>query len=190
MIGYLSGTIIDTTDNYTLVDVQGVGYIVYATTATLGLSVPGSNQSLHIHTIVREQNLDLYGFSDLQEKQLFELLITISGIGPKVALGILNVTTPNNLVQAVQTKDSSILTKVSGIGKKNAEKIILELENKIDESWLSDSPASSHDDLEVFEALEALGYKPRSIQEALGSEEIKSLESTQEKIRAIMKQLS
>lgn len=190
MIGHLTGTILDTTDTYTLIDVVGVGYIVYATTATLRTSIPGNNKSLHIHTIVREQQLDLYGFIDLQEKQLFELLITISGIGPKVALGILNVTTPHNLVQAVQTKDSSILTKVSGIGKKNAEKIILELENKIDPSWLSDNSDQAHDDLEVFEALEALGYKPRSVQEALQEPTIQSLDTTQEKIRAIMRHLS
>jgi len=191
MIAYLQGQVLETQTNHSIVVCQGVGYMVYATANSLRQCVPGETTSLYVHTVVREQALDLYGFTDIQEKQLFELLITISGIGPKVALAILNATTPTTLAQAVISKDSSVLTKVSGIGKKNAEKIILELENKIDESWLQDGAVvSSNQDLEVFEALEALGYPPRRIQEVLAEESFQQIEDAREKIRAAIKQLS
>lgn len=190
MIGYLHGNIIDCGESTLLVDVQGVGYLVYASTSTVSACLPGSSVKIFIHTVVREQNLDLYGFTEAKEKSLFELLITISGIGPKVALSILNATTPETLSHAVISKDSSVLTKVSGIGKKNAEKIILELENKIDASWSGPGESNSRDDFEVFEALEALGYRSRDIQESLRDPSVTAALSTQEKIRAIMKQLS
>lgn len=189
MIGHLSGTVFETDRSHTIVDVQGVGYLVYATDHTLASCVSGHAVSLYIHTIVREHALDLYGFGSADEKRLFELLITISGIGPKVGLGILNATTVPNLVQAVQSQDSSVLTKVSGIGKKNAEKIILELQNKLPDNITTDTEPTTTDDLEIFEALEALGYKPRLIQESLQHPDIKNLEQ-KEKMRAIMRHLS
>jgi Holliday junction DNA helicase RuvA len=190
MIGYLTGTVLDTTDNHTIINVGGVGYVVYATERTLGICVPGMDTSLYIHTAVREQSLDLYGFTTTREQEIFELLITISGIGPKVALGILNATTVDNLIQAVLKKESSVLTKVSGIGKKNAEKIILELENKIDESWKEEGVQDTDsEDLEVFEALEALGYRSRDIQEILKDKALDELE-TSEKVRKAIKLLS
>ncbi|MFW0871289.1 MAG: Holliday junction branch migration protein RuvA [Patescibacteria group bacterium] len=190
MIGYLTGTVLDTSDKRTIINVGGVGYVVYATERTLEICLVGMDTSLYIHTIVREQALDLYGFSTLREQELFELLITISGIGPKVALGILNATTVENLIQAVLKKESSVLTKVSGIGKKNAEKIILELENKIDESWKeAGARDTDNEDLEVFEALEALGYRSRDIQEILKDSSLEGLD-TSGKVRKAIKLLS
>lgn len=190
MIGFLRGTIYETTPTHSIIDVEGVGYIVYASNHTLSQCVPGEACALYIHTVVREQSLDLYGFIEHQDKELFELLINISGIGPKVAIAIQNATTRDNLISAVLHKDSSILTKVSGIGKKNAEKIILELQNKIDESWQGEGGTGGGVDMETFEALEALGYKPRAIQEALADPSITALEDSKEKIRQALRLLS
>ena len=190
MIGFLQGEVQQVTAGRVIVNVQGVGYIAHVTNACEQQCALQSQVSLYIHTIVREQNLDLYGFIDEQEKQLFELLITVNGIGPKVALTILSVTTIETLAHAVLSQDSSVLTKVSGIGKKNAEKILLELENKIDESWISeDSVSHSSEDLEVMEALEALGYPTKSIQEALREAEFSGME-TKTKIREVIKMLT
>lgn len=190
MIAYITGTVLETNENHTIIVTGGVGYQVYATATTLRTCIPDTNARLHIHTVVREQALDLYGFAEVREKQLFELLITISGIGPKVALAILQATTPENLIQAVVSKDSSVLTKVSGIGKKNAEKIILELENKIDESWINESTQVGGNDIEVFEALEALGYQSRRIQEVLATDTLKDLADSRDKIKVAIKLLS
>lgn len=189
MIGHLSGTVLHSNTGSLIVETSnGVGYLVYVTDQAVMNTNNGSPLSLHIHTVVREQALDLYGFIKQQEKELFELLITISGIGPKVALAILNATTVQNLVQAVTSRDSSVLTKVSGIGKKNAEKIILELENKIDDSW-QDFITENSTDLDVFEALEALGYRPRDIQEVMQHPEMQDLD-TPSAIKQAIKLLS
>ena len=190
MIGFLQGEVQQVATGRVIINVQGVGYITYVTNTTEQICSLESKISLFVHTIVREQSLDLYGFINEQEKKLFELLITVNGIGPKVALNILSITTIETLAQAVLSKDSSVLTKVSGIGKKNAEKILLELENKIDESWGGgQSIQASSGDLEVMEALEALGYSPKNIQIVLREPSLVGLE-TKTKIREIIKMLS
>jgi len=190
MIGFLQGTVQRTTAGKIIVNVGGVGYIAHVTTSTEQRFSAQDSVELFIHTIVREQNLDLYGFVEEKEKEIFELLITVNGIGPKVALNILSITTIETLAQAVLSQDSSVLTKVSGIGKKNAEKILLELENKIDSSFSAPGDTSiASDDLEVLEALEALGYQPKLIQEALRDQSLDGLE-TKTKIRRMITLLS
>ena len=188
MIGYLHGQVQSVQEHSLIIQTGGVGYLVYITTTLQKIAVEGSEMSVYIHTVVREQSLDLYGFADEREKEIFTLLMTISGIGPKVALGILNTATVAHLVQAIHQKDSSLLTKVSGIGTKNAEKIILELGNKVDPSWLADYSELSNEEVEVFEALEALGYRSRDIQNTLKDSAIQTLEGS-EKIRAAMQLL-
>src|SRR3989338_2289841 len=131
MISSLSGTVRHKDLHYIVIDVGGVGYRVAVTTDTALDASPSSSILLGTPLAVRENSLDLYGFSNLENLGVFELLITISGIGPKTALGILNVATPAMLRQAVASGDTSSLTKVSGIGRKNAEKIVLELKDKL-----------------------------------------------------------
>ncbi len=190
MIGFLQGTVQQVNTNRIIVNVRGVGYVVSVTDATQQACSVQDEVELFIHAIIREQNFDLYGFISEQEKKIFELLITVNGIGPKVALNILSITTIETLAQAVLSQDSTVLTKVSGIGKKNAEKILLELENKIDETMISDEArAHSSDDVEVMEALEALGYHPRHIQDALRNNNFDGLE-TKSKIRTLIGLLS
>ena len=184
MIGKLTGNISEKRDSNLILDVAGVGYLVHCPDFILKNSDIGSSKELFIHTVVRETALDLYGFDTNSELELFELLLTISGIGPKVGLGILNVATPETLVSAISTGDTSYLTKVSGIGKKNAEKIVLELKNKIEKISIS-VDTDANPDLEVFEALTTLGFTSKQIQESL--KEIPEVETSREKIKEVLK---
>ena len=122
MIGSIEGKIEYSTDKYVLVGVDGIGYKIYISVNTFkNLPEKGSKIKLFTHLHVREDIMDLYGFLNQEDLEFFELLISISGIGPKGALNILNVASVKNLKKAIANEESSILTKVSGIGKKIAE---------------------------------------------------------------------
>jgi len=166
MIAKIKGKIEYIKDNYAVVDVQGVGYKVFATPYSLGKVAGKPEVDFFIHTYVREDTLVLYGFLSLEELEMFELLISISGIGPKAGLGILTVATPRTIKTAILNEDSSILTRVSGVGKKTAERVILELKNKI-----ADMPESEKgdavSDVDSIEALAGMGYSVTEAREAL-----------------------
>lgn len=189
MIGHLTGNVIDVLDGGVLLNVQGVGYKVSTTDQTCSFLEQNQTVSLYTHLAVREQALDLYGFLTKQEIDFFELLITISGIGPKGALGILSAADPITLYTAIKKEDATVLTKVSGIGKKNADKIILELQKKVAkfDAEFGDNQTAEYD-MEVFEALEALGFDSRSIQKALQEDSLRGLD-TSAKIKAAIKLL-
>jgi Holliday junction DNA helicase RuvA len=119
MIAKLKGKIEYLKDNYAVVDVNNVGYKVHMSAYTWGKVAKLKEVELHTFTYVREDILALYGFLSLEEKEMFELLISISGIGPKASMGILSIATPKTIRTAILNEDPSILTKVSGIGKKN-----------------------------------------------------------------------
>lgn len=165
MIYSLNGKIILVQKDFAVVDVAGVGYKVFVGSLALELQ-NNKNIFLYTYQAVRENALDLFGFKTIAELQLFELLISISGIGPKVGLAILSVTTPASLKRAVISENTDDLTKVSGIGKKNAQKIIIELANKVDKIEVEVS-ADDGFDLETYETLEALGFDRTEIREAL-----------------------
>ncbi len=168
MISQLTGQISYKSDNYTILNVSGIGYKVFVTIEILQelqSNKPEDKITLWTHLAVRENSLDLYGFLNKTDLNFFEMLITISGIGPKTALGILNVATVDTLISAISSKDTSYLTKVSGIGQKNAEKIILELKNKITD--IESNNPNNQDDIDVIDALKALGYSGRDAMEAL-----------------------
>ena len=133
MIAQLKGEIAEITGNTLILLVGGVGYRINTTLETIKKIKESGSPTISIktHLAVRETSLDLYGFLKASELEFFEMLISISGIGPKSAIGILNVADVETLKIAVSTGESSYLTKVSGIGKKNAEKIILELRDKL-----------------------------------------------------------
>src|SRR3989338_3066984 len=166
MISSLSGTVRNKNLNAIVVDVSGVGYKVLVTTETALRAVPNSPIFLWTHLVVRETSLELFGFLDTETMDTFELLITISGIGPKSALSILNVATPAMLRQAVASEDTTYLTRVSGIGKKNAEKIVLELRNKL-KVTKEDQDLDMRSEGDALEALVSLGYNERDAREAL-----------------------
>lgn len=166
MIRTLTGTVTATNTHSLVVDVNGVGYIVYCPGALVANTALSDRITLWTHLAVRENALDLYGFTNEDDVRLFELLLTVSGIGPKSALGILNVADANALKNAVAAGDTSHLIKVSGIGKKNAEKIVLELRGKL-EAAEEEAGAHHETDSETFEALLALGYSAAETREAI-----------------------
>jgi holliday junction DNA helicase RuvA len=166
MIAHITGTVIEEFKNSLIVDVRGIGYRVYIMGDTALQYKKGSEVSLHTHLSVRETALDLYGFLEYEECEFFEMLIGVSGIGPKSALAILSLASIPTLKQAILENDSSYLTKVSGIGTKNAKKIILELQGKIENDGAG--VGSHHSgDVDTIEALKSLGYSAREARAAL-----------------------
>ncbi|CAM2794678.1 Holliday junction branch migration protein RuvA [Legionella worsleiensis] len=172
MIGWLHGQILDKYHPGKIVlDVNGVGYDVETSLNTF-FQLEGSSTAigLHIHTVVREDALLLYGFLDKQERSLFRALIKVNGVGPKMAIAILSSITPNEFIQCIYQENAALLTKLPGIGKKTAERLVVEMRDSIKqfgEVQTDTTPQrkyqmSSQD--EAISALEALGYKP---QEAL-----------------------
>ncbi|MDD6383327.1 Holliday junction branch migration protein RuvA [Mitsuokella sp.] len=166
MIGYLRGTILYLYTDYCLLDVHGVGYRVFIANSTRQKLRLHEEARLFTYTSVREDAIVLYGFAAQEEYDLFLQLIGVSGIGPKVALGILSSITVEGLCRAIQNKQTSVLTKLPGIGKKSAERLILELKDKValaggEEEILTletDVPAGDDAVAEATEALKALGY--------------------------------
>lgn len=164
MIGYLTGTVQVVSEKDMVILVGGVGYRVLAPLPVLLAHEKGQEVSLHIHTHVREDSLCLYGFERPPELELFERLINISGIGPKSALAMLSVHSPASIAEAVERGDAVLLSHTPGIGKKTAEKIILELKGKLAHLQSGNKNDSF---LEVRLALEALGYSPREVHDVL-----------------------
>jgi holliday junction DNA helicase RuvA len=165
VITHIRGTIIDKEERSIVVDVNGIGYKIFVTGATIDKAREGQETSLWTHLAVREDAQTLFGFLSRDELNFFELLISVSGIGPKTALGILNVSSVSNIRKAVSTGDTSHLTKVSGVGSKIANKIVLELKGKFDAE--EDSGISLRDEVDALEALKALGYGHKEAREAL-----------------------
>lgn len=169
MIGWLAGSIIDKSSPGKLVlDVNGVGYDIETSLQSfLQLEHQQDRVSLHIHTVVREDALLLYGFLDKQERSLFRALIKVNGVGPKVAMGILSSITPAEFVQSIREKNALVLTRLPGIGKKTAERLVIEMKDNIDQLFIDESiiaPQFGHgikEQQEAISALEALGYKPQ-----------------------------
>lgn len=143
-----------------------VGYQVFVSTYTLGKLAGRERVTLHIHTHVREDAFLLYGFLEEDELRMFELLISVSGIGPKVGLSLLSIADVRTIRLAVVNKDPTILTRVSGVGKKTAEKIIVELQNKVT-AVAGDEQGDVAAGQEALEALTALGYSVTEAREAL-----------------------
>src|SRR6201985_2730300 len=134
MIAHLRGCLLSKTPNQAIVECAGVGYDVTISVATFSpLPSENAEAALHIHTHVREDQIALFGFSKTQKKRLFEKLLTISGIGPKLAITVLSGISSDRLITAIRSGDHATLTKIPGIGKKTAERVILELKDKRDD---------------------------------------------------------
>ena len=186
MIGSRKGKIILKTNKFLIVETAGVGYKVNVSPDMLSkLKKINEDILLWIHTHVREDILDLYGFLDRQELEFFEMLINVSGIGPKGALSILGIASIETLKKAIGTGDTTYLTKISGIGRKTAEKIIIELRDKI---VAGKTGASLQGELDALEALRSLGYSQSEAREAL--KKVLPNTDTNTKIREALKILS
>ncbi len=166
MIGRVTGTIVHKEGNFAIVETHGIGYKIFSTREMLDAVSKTKEPSIFwTYTAVRDDAIDLYGFRDLEELKFFELLLSVSGIGPRSALSILNAVSVDNLRSAIASGDSAHLTKTANIGAKKAEKIVLELRDKFD---MVDVGAGMHtQSTDAIDALQALGYSRREAQEAL-----------------------
>ena len=177
MIGRLRGTLVDKTPPTLIIDVSGIGYELEAPMSTFyKLPETGANLVLHTHMVVREDAQLLYGFSEKSEKNIFRTLLKVNGVGPKVALAILSTLSVADIVETVQMEDVTRLTQVPGIGKKTAERLLVELRDRIGSDELdattlpgaapeAAAPASAVGD--AVSALIALGYKPNEASRAV-----------------------
>ncbi len=187
MIGKLTGRAEPAGERQIIMEVGGVGYLVYVLPETTALANTGKELSLFTYLVVREDALDLYGFVERGELEFFKLLVGVPGIGPKSALAILALAPPATLHQAISSGKTDYLTRVSGIGKKSAEKIVLELRDKLGKVATSEESFMIEED--TLEALKALGYGLREAREAL-REVPAELKDTSERIKAALKILS
>lgn len=170
MIAHLRGRLFSKQPGHVIVDAGGVGYEVIIGIPTFtALPAEGAEVSLHIYTQVREDVLALYGFLDLKEKRLFERLITVSGVGPRLAVTILSGLSPERTVTAIRAQDHATLTHIPGVGKKLAERLVVELKDKLEDmavapaAVVSAGPAAE----DVLSALTNLGYQRPAAQKAI-----------------------
>ena len=168
MIGYISGLIIDKDAKTIIVLTQGVGYKIHVPSELLAGAKIDNKIQLYIHTAVREDDIALYGFSKKEELEFYEQLLTVSGIGPKMGMDILG--TPIHLTKsAIINEDAAFLKKIKGLGTKTAERLILELKNKITPSISKDGkPSFGSVNEDAVSALESLGYERFQIIKAMG----------------------
>lgn len=189
MIGYLTGKTLFENDGNIVIDVRGVGYNVNVTETTLAWAMMQEQLSLWIYTLVRENTLDLYGFETQNELYFFKKLLDVSGIGPKSALEIIGLASTDTLYQAITNNNIAFLTSVPGIGKKTAEKMCIELRDKL-KNYAGKKETKIHDgDNDVVEALVALGYSPSQAYQALEKIDT-NITKTNERIKAALSQIS
>ena len=197
MIGFLRGQVAALKADYCLLDVNGVGYRVFVAGSTRSKLRLNEETQLFTYMNVYQDGITLYGFASEDEYDIFQLLIGVSGIGPKVALGILSSITVDGLCKAIQNKQATVLTKLPGIGKKSAERLILELKDKVgfatsaDEEILTlDMEGAVGDDIvsEAQAALVALGYSQAEIAPVL--KQASKCKTTEEIIKLALKQLN
>ena len=172
---YLSGTVAAIEQNLAVVDCGGVGYECATTAYTLSQLRVGQAQKLYTYCNIREDAFEIYGFSTKEEKRCFELLLSVSGVGPKAALNILSATTPSGFQLAVASGDERALTAAQGVGKKLAQRVLLELKDKLKLDGMEAMPSlggpaaprQSSRLTEAMEALSVLGYSQSEIAQAL-----------------------
>lgn len=184
MIGSLRGRVIEKGPTWLLLEVGGVGYRVLVSPGVLAQISGDGETFMYIHDHVREDSRDLYGFFTLQDLSLFERLIGISGIGPKVGATILSIGSADRVRDGIMRGDIDVLTSVPGVGKKTAQKIVLELKGQ-----LVEEAQDGTGDHEVIEALKSLGYPVQEAREALKHVSIE-LTDTSDRIREALKNLS
>lgn len=168
MIAYLKGEILYSTDKFIIINTGNIGYKVSVTEDVISHYKEGDEISLFIYTAVRENSIDLFGFPNTETLSFFELLLDVSGIGPRSALGIIALAPIETIKRAVATGDVAYLNKVSGIGKKTAEKIIIELRDKLKNyKDSSDTPITLREEGDILEALKSLGFSQNEARDAL-----------------------
>lgn len=190
MIAYLSGEVIDLLDTSIILNVQGMGLQVYTTHEMIARSKVGDHCQFHTILIVREDALTLFGYATKQEKELFHLLLGVNGVGPRSANTILSTLSVEALRQAIQQEDDVLISRVPGIGKKTAQKIILQLKGSFDGkiSGLDQQTLADHQML--VDALTGLGYSVMEAQQAIQSMPKDKPQEISEQIRLALRILS
>lgn len=181
MIAYLEGAVLQKTNSYIIVQAEGLGYKVFVTPEVLEVRL-GDRVSLYTYMKVSEDGQSLFGLPDFASLQFFELLITVSGVGPKMALAILSAAKADAVRQAIASQDAAIFTRISGVGLKTAEKIIVELKNKV---GVLESALSGAGSTETFDALLGLGYNQREVRDVINK--IDTTLPVQEQIKQALK---
>ncbi len=187
MIGKLTGTIETTGQSPLIIDVHDVGYAVFVAAGELKKLKSGQKTTLYIHTHVRDDALDLFGFSQIEDLRLFKLLLTVSGVGPKTALSIID-RGARGIEKAVMNADIDFFTTIPRLGKKNAQKIIIELKNKLGgllDIDLTDS--GTNETKQILDALTAMGFDRRDATETI--RQLNPADTLEQKIRASLKLL-
>ena len=196
MIGRLQGVVIEKQAPDLLLDVQGVGYEVLVSLSTF-FAVPdvGESVTLHTHFVVREDAQQLYGFAELGERTLFRHLIKVNGVGPKMALAILSGMSASEFALCVHNNDVATLVKLPGVGKKTAERLVIEMRDRLSDIETSASPHSAVTSAttgiveEAESALIALGYKPQDAANMVSRAESNDIDSAEQLIRAALKSM-
>ena len=196
MFYHLAGTVSDIDINLAVVDCGGVGYAVNTTVNTLSKIKLNEKAKLYISEYIKEDSFELYGFATLSEKRCFDMLLTVSGIGPKAAQAILSAATPEGLAIAIMNGDEKAITVAQGVGKKIAQRVILELKDKVSKEMGSasvelpviHSPADGDSRNEAVAALMVLGYSTPEINSALKGMDISGM-STEQIVKIALKNL-
>ena len=197
MIAYVKGNLDTKTNTFVIIDVQGIGYRIFMPAKSIeALGEVGQNVKVYTHYYVREDNISLYGFSSNEELRMFELLISVSGVGAKSAIAMLSEITPSSFALAVISDDVSKLVKIPGVGKKTAARIILELKDKLKTEEAIDKTEEldlaikdDNKDSEAMAALQVLGYNRKEIEKVFEKMDINNLQ-LEEIIKIALKYLA
>ena len=191
MIAYLRGKIISKSSNYAILEVNNIGYQVFIGENFLSELKIGGEAEIFTHHQIREEADDLYGFKTMEDLELFGLLLTVSGVGPKSALGVISMASSEDIKEAIIRGDATLLTKVSGIGKKTAERLVLELKTKILRSagGISAIGVNGVSGSDEIDALMTLGYSLNEARMALNMIE-PSISDSGERVKAALKKMA
>jgi Holliday junction DNA helicase RuvA len=191
MISSLQGKLDSFGTDYAIINVGGIGFQIFMpTTALSTLGIPGDEVKVFTHLHLREDNVSLYGFTSTEELWLFETLIGVSGLGPRLALGMLSALSPEQITTAIATSSIEMLDMIPGIGKKVANRIILELKDKIGAGWIA-TPATelTRENTDVLAALTSLGYSAAEATKAITNLPADTDLDLEEKIRIALQYL-
>ncbi len=185
MLGYIKGSVIAKVKDDLIIETGNIGYRISVSPLLLQEAIPGSEIELYLHETARENAIELYGFKNLDELDLFESLLSVCGVGPKSALALLGLSTSASIRQAISRGEADTLTKVSGVGRKTAERIILELRSKI---GVLPSVEGGHTGVDDVDALVSLGYSATQARDALNKVD-GSITDSSERVRQALKNI-
>lgn len=180
MIARLHGTVVDRGPDCLVLDVSGVGYLVYVPPGVVAAAVQGKETTLHTHLVVREDAMTLYGFVDQHEQRLFQTLIGVNGVGPKVALALLSIMSADDLSFAIASGNAAALARAPGVGQKLASRVVLELRGRLAAAPIAVPGVESE---EVVAALMSLGYSQAEAVDAVARVELPADAPVEEKVR-------